>query len=282
MHTTTSTFWTPERLEAWENTSTVIYTVLAKFPHLHDLPGAIEDTRQETFLAAHQGAHTFDETKGNFGPWIRTIAARCAYTYLRNLKNDERTSAQAQEEACLNGLSAESALETLLAMTSTEEKLQDLATVLSITAKALGHIDPIARLLNLILAEEPLSYRATAEALGIAEKTLTKSSTKTLLYTQVIYRALTIHQYRQETGLEDAPVLMQEVISCLPQNSLTAQPHFTHRIVQATLEAGHVENIDVQALQSNTGWSEPYTRRCICTTSQLFNLALTVIQQGDI
>ncbi|WP_326504114.1 sigma-70 family RNA polymerase sigma factor [Rothia nasimurium] len=282
MQTTTSAFWTPERLETWQGTSKVIYTVLAKFPHIHDLPAAVEDTHQETFLAAHQGLHTFDETKGDFGPWIRSIAVRCAYAHLRNLKSDDRTQAEITTEAALTGLTADSALETLLALSHMEEKLQDLAAVLGIAVKALGDVELITRVLNLILAEEPLSYRATAEVLGIAEKTLYKSSTKVLMYTEVIYRALLIHRYRKEEGLETAPVLMQEVISCLPQSSLTTAPHFTHRIVQVTLEAGHVENIDLEALQESTGWSEPYARRCICTTSKLFNLALAVIQQGDI
>ncbi|MBF0807640.1 sigma-70 family RNA polymerase sigma factor [Rothia nasimurium] len=282
MQTTTSTFWTPERLETWESTSTVIYKVLSKFPHIHDLPGAIEDTHQDAFLVAHQGLHTFDEAQGDFGAWIRSIAVRCAYAHLRNLKSDDRTQAEATVDAALTGLTSDSALETLLALTHMEEKLQDLAAVLGIAIKALGDIEPITRVLNLILAEEPLSYRSTAEVLGIAEKTLYKSSAKVLMYTEVIYRALLIHRYRQDAGLEEAPVLMREVISCLPRSSLTTAPHFTHRIVQATLEAGHVENIDLEALQESTGWSESYARRCICTTSKLFNLALAVIQQGDI
>ena len=282
MHTTTSAFWTPERLETWQGTSKVIYTVLAKFPHIHDLPAAVEDTHQETFLAAHQGLHTFDETKGDFGPWIRSIAVRCAYVHLRNLKSDDRTQAEITAEAALTGLTSESSLEVLLALSHVEEKLQDLAAVLGIAVKALGDVKLITRVLNLILAEEPLSYRATAEVLGIAEKTLYKSSTKVLMYTEVIYRALLIHRYRKEEGLGAAPVLMQEVISCLPQSKLGKAPHFTHRVTEATLDAGHVDDIDVVALAETCNWSYAYAQRCISTTCQLFNLALAVIQRGDI
>lgn len=282
MQTTTSTFWTPERLETWQSSSKVIYTVLAKFPHIHDLPAAVEDTHQETFLAAHQGLHTFDETKGEFGAWIRSIAIKCAYTHLRNLHSTDRIQAEATAEAALTGLTSDSALEALLALSHIEEKLQDLATVLGIAIKALGDVEPITRVLNLILAEEPLSYRATAEVLGIAEKTLRKSSTKVLMYTEVIYRALMIHRYRQEEGLEEAPVLMQEVISCLPQSKLGKSPHFTHRVTEATLDAGHVDDIDVVALAETCNWSYAYAQRCISTTCQLFNLALAVIQRGDV
>ncbi|MGV3247041.1 RNA polymerase sigma factor [Rothia sp. 11254D007CT] len=274
--------WTPERLEAWKNTSKVIYSVLAKFPHISDLHGAIEDTHQETFLAAHKGLHTFDEAQGDFGAWIRSIAVRCAYAHLRHLKSDDRTQAEITTEAALTGLTADSALETLLALGHMEEKLQDLAAVLGIAVKALGDIEPITRVLNLILTEEPLSYRATAEVLGIAEKTLYKSSAKVLMYTEVIYRALLIHRYRKEEGLETAPVLMQEVISCLPQSKLGKSPHFTHSVTEATLDAGHVDDIDVVALAEICNWSYAYAQRCISTTCELFNLALTVIQQGDI
>lgn len=274
--------WTPERLEAWKNTSKVIYSVLAKFPHISDLHGAIEDTHQDAFLAAHQGLHTFDEAQGDFGAWIRSIAVRCAYAHLRNLKSDDRTQAEITTEAALTGLTADSALETLLALGHMEEKLQDLAAVLGIATKALGDIEPITRVLNLILTEEPLSYRATAEVLGIAEKTLYKSSAKVLMYTEVIYRALLIHRYRKEEGLETAPVLMQEVISCLPQSKLGKSPHFTHSVTEATLDAGHVDDIDVVALAETCNWSYAYAQRCISTTCELFNLALTVIQQGDI
>ena len=274
--------WTPERLEAWKNTSKVIYSVLAKFPHISDLHGAIEDTHQDAFLAAHQGLHTFDEAQGDFGAWIRSIAVRCAYAHLRNLKSDDRTQAEATADAALTGLTSDSALETLLALTHMEEKLQDLAVVLGIAIKALGDIEPITRVLNLILTEEPLSYRATAEVLGIAEKTLYKSSAKVLMYTEVIYRALLIHRYRKEEGLETAPVLMQEVISCLPQSKLGKSPHFTHSVTEATLDAGHVDDIDVVALAETCNWSYAYAQRCISTTCELFNLALTVIQQGDI
>ncbi|WP_237234476.1 RNA polymerase sigma factor [Rothia nasisuis] len=274
--------WTPERLEAWKNTSKVIYSILARFPHLSDLHGAIEDTHQDAFLAAHQGLHTFDEDQGNFGAWIRSIAVRCAYAHLRNLKNDDRTQAEAAAEAALTDLSSDSALEALLVLSHMEEKLQDLATVLGIAVKILGDVEPITRVLNLILTEEPLSYRATAEVLGIAEKTLYKSCTKALMYTEVIYRALLIHRYRQEEGLETAPVLMQEVISCLPQSKLGKSPHFTHSVTEATLDAGHVDDIDVAALAQACNWSYAYTQRCISTTCELFNLALTVIQQGDI
>ena len=274
--------WTPERLEAWKNTSKVIYSVLAKFPHISDLHGAIEDTHQDAFLAAHQGLHTFDEAQGDFGAWIRSIAVRCTYAHLRNLKSDDRTQSEATAEAALTGLTSDSALETLLALTHMEEKLQDLAAVLGIAVKALGDIEPITRVLNLILAEEPLSYRATAEVLGIAEKTLYKSSAKVLMCTEVIYRALLIHRYRKEEGLEAAPVLMQEVISCLPQSKLGKAPHFTHSVTEATLDAGHVDDIDVTSLAEACNWSYAYTQRCISTTCELFNLALTVIQQGDI
>lgn len=274
--------WTPDRLEAWQNTHKTIRSVLAKFPYIHDLPGTVEDTHQETFLAAHQSLHTFDETQGEFSAWIRSIAIRCAYTYLRSLKNDENNQAKAYAQAALEGVTAESALEALLALTHMEEKLQDLAVVLGIAIKALGDIEPITRVLNLILAEEPLSYRSAAEVLGIAEKTLYKSSVKVLMYTEVIYRALLIHRYRKEEGLGTAPVLMQEVISCLPQSRLGAAPHFTHCVTEAVLDAGHVDEIDIAALAEGQHWSYAYAQRCVSTTCQLFNLALTIIQQGDL
>lgn len=274
--------WTPDRIEAWQNTQKIIRTVLAKFPYIHDLPGTVEDTHQEVFLAAHQGLHTFDETQGEFSAWIRSIAIRCAYTYLRNLKNDDNTQTRTYAQAALEGLTAESALEALLEATEAEEKLQDLATVLSIAAKVLGDSEPITRVLNLILVEEPLSYRSAAEVLGMAEKALYKSCARVLMYTEVIYRALLIHRYRKEEDLETAPVLMQEVISCLPQSRLGVAPHFTHCVTEAVLDAGHVDAVDLEALAEGQHWSYAYTQRCVSTTCQLFNLALTIIQQGDL
>lgn len=274
--------WTPERLDAWLKTEKVIYSVLTKFPHIHDLPGVVEDTRQETFLQAHNGLQTFDEKRGDFGAWIRSIAVRCAYAHLRTLKSDERTQAEVNAEASFEKLTSESALETLLALTRTEDTLHDLTTVLSIATKTLGDIEPVTRVLNLILAEEPLSYRNTAQMLHISEKALYKSSTKVLMYTEVIYKALVIHRYRKEEGLEGSPVLMQEVISCLPQSKLSKAPHFTHCVTEATLEAGHVDDIDVVALADACQWSYAYAKRCISITCELFNLALTVIQQGDV
>lgn len=281
-NTPASSAWTAERIEAWKNTSGVIRSVLSRYDHIQDLPGAIEDTRQETFLKAHQGLATFDETEGDFAAWIRSIAARCAYNHLRNIRGAQRTHDAMAHEASVFRLEEESALDVLLASTDAEQKMQDLVIVLGIAVKVLSDVEPITRLLNLVLSNEPLSYRATAEALGLAEKTLYKTSTQVQMLTEVIYKALLIHRYRQVEGLENAPVLMQEVISCLPQSKLNCQPHYTHYVTQATLEAGNVEAIDVHALATSCGWSLPYTRRCISTTTRLFNVALAVIQRGNV
>ena len=274
--------WTDERLDAWENTRYTIRSVLSRYDHVQDLPGAVEDTRQEAFIRAHQNLHTFDEAEGDFAAWIRKIAARCAYDYLRSIQGAQRIHEAAIHEAAVSGLDEESALDILLASADIEQRMEDLAAVLGIAAKVLTDTEPIARLLNLVLCAELLSYRATAEALGLAEKTLYKTSSQVQMLTEVIYKALLIYRYRQEEGLDGAPVLMQEVISCLPQSKLNRQPHFTHCVTEATLEAGHVEAIDVQALADSCQWSLPYTQRCISTTARLFNLALAVIQKGDV
>lgn len=277
----TSPQWTPDRLTHWEDTSKTIYSILSRYPHIQDLHGTVEDTRQETFIHAHKSLDTFDKTRGDFGAWIRQIAARCAYDHLRTLGTQHR-STQAASAELITTPATEPSPEELITTPSAEERLQDLATVLNIASKVLADPAPVLRVLTLILGQDPLSYRTAAQALDLSESTLRKSCSKVLLYTEVIYRALLIHQHRQEEGREDSPVLMQEVISCLPHTKLNKEPHFTHCITLATLEAGHVENIDVEALAHTYHWSYAYTQRCISRTTTLFNLALTIIQQGDI
>lgn len=273
--------WTPERLKHWENTSKTIYSILSRYSHVQDLPSTIEDTRQEAFIHAHAALDTFDETRGDFGAWIRQIAARCAYDHLRTLGSHHK-SVRAASADSITSAESELSPEELITAPSAEERIQTLASVLSITSKVLADPAPVLRVLTLILGQDPFSYRSAAKTLDLAESTIRKSCSKVLLYTEVIHRALLIYQHRQEEGRGESPVLMQEVISCLPRTKLDKEPHYTHCVTLATLEAGHVENIDVEALARTYHWSYAYAQRCISNTTTLFNLVLTIIQKGDV
>ncbi|QRZ61783.1 RNA polymerase sigma factor [Rothia sp. ZJ932] len=272
--------WDEDMLTSWQETKGIIASILYR----HNKHSETEDVHQDTFLRAHENLHSYNPSKGTFKTWIKTIAYHQALDHITAARRQAARTATLPETTELAG---HNTLETeAFAYEQALITYAELSHIIALLTQALGSPVPVHHTVNLLLTTETHNVATIASELGLSKSALYKTQQRVLMYAQTIAKALDMHFHRLEQSMRNPqqyqPIYMHEVVSCLPQAPVNSAPHFSHEVTLAVLEAGHVENLDLQALADAQGWSLPYTRRCVRETTMLFAAALAIIERGQL
>lgn len=277
MNTPTSTgaarAWTPQMLTEWQNTLTLITSRLRRVGDEQDA----EDVHQNTWLAAHQSLDHYNPATGEFGPWIRGIAAMQVRLHAREKYSRASRQERFSHEAHIGISSTLALIEEDIAEGIIEEAGQytRLQHVLSILASVIETQEHLTRTLNIILAFDG-HISAASKALQVPARTLRENQTNTVRLAQVINRALDAHEAR---GGHHVPVTVEDLLECLPGHQHNAPAAFGALV--SMIASGSA--VDVEAMMSladGLGLSEHSSKVYCAQMLKLLAVAKEVIEVG--
>ncbi|MBM7051061.1 sigma-70 family RNA polymerase sigma factor [Rothia sp. ZJ1223] len=161
--------WTPQMLQEWQNTLSLIRSRLTSDSPAHDA----HDVHQNTWLAAHQRLDSYDPTKAPFGPWIRYVALTEIKTYRRKKLTEARRDEEYSDMAHIGITETLTLIEEDIATGIIEEDCDytRLHHIMGILATIMENPAHLERTLKIVLAFDG-NVAAASRALGIAAKTL--------------------------------------------------------------------------------------------------------------
>lgn len=274
----TTTRWTPEMVQAWEHTRPVVTSVLIQGHRQSD----VGDVMQATWLAANEALGTFDPERGSFEAWIKGIGYRQAKRFLREESRQGNLSEMIEHAAGSGIVTAFDVISEDIGETVTAAigESDQVSLVLGMVRKAVAEARLFDRSMELIV-ECDANVTAAARRMGISVAALRDSHRNVMDMAQVVHKALSMHWTRREAGTEDAPVLLDDLLACLPSGEEEHRA-WLPRITQVVADLGGFTAATPALVAAETGWSVNYARQCLNRTMQLLVVARTVIESGSL
>lgn len=270
--------WTDEMVQAWQQTRSTIYSVLAQAGRAADT----EDVWQKTWVAAAESLERFDSELGTFRQWVGGIAYRQAKRHLRDEYGQANISG-AVEHAATSGISTVYDVTTSDIAEEVTSKMSDwsrVSLVLSIARRAVGNPALFDRSMYLMIACDG-DVATASKRLDLSPAALRDSHRNVMDVTHVVDRSLDHHWRRRETGAADAPVTVRDLLRSLPSDDDDSRA-WVHTITRAVVAAGGFGAVSASQVAELTGWSEVYARHCLARTSNLLMIARSVIEDGTL
>ncbi|WP_144938664.1 sigma factor [Rothia kristinae] len=268
--------WTSEMLEALDATRPIIASVLRPAGRTDE----VGDVLSETWIAAEKSLPAFDPDRGPFGAWIATIARRQALRLIRRDVAAARLQ-ESVEHAAASGITTVYDVAHEGFADELVERLADweqMTQVLTVTRAVMVHPELLDRTLTLLI-EHLGCVETAAAALRVKPAALRDTHRRVMDMTHVVEAALRTHQERRESGQTQQPVLIGQLLACLPNSDDSAQVAVM-ALTQALRCRGKLGAVTVEDMAGAAGWSLSTARQHLAHLRGLLQVALLVIQCG--
>ena len=190
--------WTPEMIQAWQNTRSLVRSVLATGGQ----DQATDDVWQSVWLAANQSIPSFDPKFGRFTHWINGVAWNTAKRHLKSNAQDMniRSAAADESRSGANSPFDVVAADFTEAFAENADHWEEVASILRCTRAVMNPVF-FDRVMTLYLRHDGC-VRDAARQMQVSEPMLRECQREFIDTARTVHRATQLHWHHYTTGAD--------------------------------------------------------------------------------